>query len=55
MNRLSLRNQQLKFKTSEKLPIILEKSLEYNLNLIKKNQKIITCNGLGLGALGFDR
>ena len=32
INRLSLGNNQLKFKTAGKLPIILEKFREYTLN-----------------------
>jgi hypothetical protein len=36
MNRLSLKNNRLKFKTPEKLPIILEESIEYTPKLIKE-------------------
>ena len=32
----NLRNNQLKFKKSRKLPIIAEESIEYSLNLIQK-------------------
>ena len=32
MNRLSLRNNMLKFKASRKLPTFLEESMEYTLN-----------------------
>ena len=48
MNRLSLRNDQLKFKTAGKLPIILEESVEYTPNLIKENRTMSTCNPVGL-------
>jgi hypothetical protein len=52
MNPLSSKNYQLKFKTLGKLPNILEKSIEYILNLIKENQKLLTCNQLDLETLG---
>ena len=52
MNQLSLRNNRLKFKTSEELPIILEESVEYASNEWKQNQKMSTCNRLDLESLG---
>ena len=47
-----MKNNRLKFKTLEKLPINLEKNLRIYLKLIKKNQKITTCNQLDLETLG---
>jgi hypothetical protein len=38
MNRLSLRNNRLQFKTSRNLPIILGKSKEYTLPQIDKGK-----------------
>ena len=38
LNRLSLRNKRLKFKTSGKLPISLEEFIEYIPNLMKENR-----------------
>ena len=53
MNRLRLRNNRLKFKTSGKLPIILEEFIEeYTPNLINENQRMSTCNQLDLQSLG---
>ena len=49
MNRLSLRNNWLKFKTSGKLPIISRGIYEIRLKLVKKNGKLTTCNRLGFG------
>ena len=46
MNRLSLRNNRLKFKSAGKLPIILEEFIEYTSNLIKENRRMSTCNWL---------
>ena len=40
MNRLGLRNNQLKLETSGELPIILEESIENTLNEWKQNRKI---------------
>ena len=54
MNRFSLRHTWLKFKTSGKLLIIQEESMERyneNLNLIKKTWKMSTCHRLDLGTL----
>ena len=50
MNRLSLRNNRLKFKTSGELPVIWEESIEeYTSNEWKQNRKIMsTCNWLDL-------
>ena len=53
MNRLSLRNNRLKFETSRTLAIILEESIEYTLNEWKKqNRKMSTFNRLDLESLG---
>ena len=51
-NRLSLRNNRLKFTTSGKLSIALEESYEIYLKLVKENWKL-TCNWLDLETLGF--
>ena len=51
-NRLSLKNNQLKFETSGELPIILEDSIEYTSNEWKQNRKMSTCDRLGLESLG---
>ena len=51
-NRLSLRNNRLKFKTVGKLPIDLEEYMEYTPYLIKENQRLSTCNRLDLQTLG---
>ena len=48
-NRLSLRNNRLKFKSLGELRIILEKSIEeYTSNEWKQNRKMSTWNWLGL-------
>ena len=53
MNRLSLRNNQLKLETSGELPNILEESIEENTsNEWKQNRKMSTCNRLDLESLG---
>ena len=53
MNRLSLRNNQLKFEISGELSIILEKSAEeYTSNEWQQNWKMSTCNRLDLESLG---
>ena len=53
MNRLSLRNNQLKLETSGELPIILEKSVTSNMpQMNKANWKMSTCNRLDLELLG---
>ena len=52
MNWLSLRNNRLKFKTAEKLSIILEEFVEYTPNLIKENRRMWTCNRSDLQSLG---
>ena len=51
-DRLSLRNNQLKSKTSGKLPIIVSRGI-YGMYLksMKKSQKITTCNWLDLEKL----
>ena len=51
MNRLSLRNNWLKFKTSEKSPIIFEESIEYTL-IHLENQKMSMCKQLDLQTPG---
>ena len=52
MNRLSLRINRLKFKTTAgNLPIILEESIEYT-QLIEENERISKCNRLDLQTLG---
>ena len=51
MNRLSSRNNRLKFTTSGDLPIILEESIEYTSNEWKKHQNMPTCNRLDLESL----
>ena len=52
MNRLSLRNNRLKFKTAGKLLISLEEFIEYTPNSIKENRRMLTCNQLDLQTLG---
>jgi hypothetical protein len=52
MNRLSLRNNRLKFKIAGKLAIILEEFIEYTPNLIKENRRMSTCNRLDVQTLG---
>ena len=54
MNRLSLKDNQLKFKTSRELPITLEESIEeYTSNSYRKNRRMsTTCNRLDLQTLG---
>ena len=53
MNRLSLRNNRLKMKTSRETPIILEEFIILNISqIIKRHQKMSTCNGLDLESLG---
>ena len=52
MNRLSSRNNQLKFETAGNLPIILEEFIEIYPNLIKENRKMSTYNRLDLQTLG---
>ena len=52
MNRLSLRNNRLKFKTAGKLPIILEEFYSMYPNLIKENLRMWTCHRLDLQTLG---
>ena len=43
----------LKFKTAEKLPIILEEPMEYTpILIIKENRRMPTCNRLELQTLG---
>ena len=54
MNRLSLRNNQLKFKTLGKILLIIEEFYRIYVKLLKKNQKFTTCNQLDLEALEFD-
>ena len=51
-NRLSLRNNRLKFETSGEIPIILEESIEYASIEWKQNRKMWTCNRLDLQTLG---
>jgi hypothetical protein len=51
MNRLSLRNNQLKFKTARKLPIILEESTEYT-QFNKGKAEHVHSNRLDLQTLG---
>jgi hypothetical protein len=46
---LHLRNNQCKFKTWRKSPIILEGSMEYTPKIMKKNCKMSTCTPIGLG------
>ena len=46
INRLSLRNNQLKFKRSGKLPIIFRGIYRLYLKLVKKTRKVTTCNWL---------
>ena len=53
MNQLSLREDQLKFKTLGKLAIVLGRIHEIYLKSIKKNQKITTSNRLDFGTLGI--
>jgi hypothetical protein len=52
MNRLDLRNNRLKFRTSGKQPIFFEESIQYISNR-RKNRKMSTCNWLDLETLGF--
>ena len=52
MNRLSLKNNQLKFKTSRHLPIVLDEMNGMNLKLAKKHWNITTCNRLDLETMG---
>ena len=52
-NRLSLRNNQLKFKTPRILLIFVEESMEYTSNSLKRNQTMSTCSWLDLETLGF--
>jgi hypothetical protein len=52
MNRLSLRNNWLNFKTSGKLLTILEEIYGIYPNSMKKNWKMSTCNRLNLETLG---
>ena len=52
MSQLSLRNNRFEFKTSGCLPIILEEFRGIYLKLMKKNQKMSTCNQLDLATLG---
>ena len=52
MNRLSLRNNRLNFKTVGKLPVILEEFIEYTPISIKENRRMSTCNLLDLQTLG---
>ena len=51
MNRLSLRNKWLKFKTAGKLPIILEEFMEYTPIYWRKTGGCPTCNRLDLQTL----
>jgi hypothetical protein len=48
MNRLSLRNDRLKFETAGILPIVVEEYIEHAPNLIKEHRKMSTCNRLDL-------
>ena len=52
MNRLSLRNNRLKFKTAGKLPIVSEEFKEHTPILMKQNRRMSTCNRLDLQTLG---
>ena len=52
MNRLSLRNNWLKFKAAGKLPIVLRGIYRIYLNLVKENRRMSTCNRLDLQTLG---
>ena len=52
MNRLSLKNNWLKFTTAGKLLVVYEESLEYIPNLIKDNRRMSACNRLDLQTLG---
>ena len=52
-NRLSMKKNMWKFKTSEKLLIIVEEFAKYASNQVKKTEKITTCNWLDLETLGF--
>ena len=49
---VQLRNSRLKFKTSGKLPIISEESVEYTSHYQSALRKITTCNRLDLETLG---
>ena len=51
MNQLSLRNSRFKFKTSGRLPNILEESIDFPL-FIRKIRKKSTCSRLVLESLG---
>ena len=55
MNRLSLRNSRLKFKTSGNLPIILEESIEYTLNEYSKTGRCQHVSGWIYNKQDFDR
>ena len=47
MNQLNVKKiNHLKFKTSEKLPIVLEEFRQYTS--IKKNRKMTTCRNIGI-------
>ena len=52
INRLSLRNNRLKFKTAGNLPINLEEFYRIYPNLIKESWTMSTCNRLDLQTLG---
>ena len=52
MNRLSLRNNWLKFKTAGKLPTTLEDFVVMYPNLIQENRRMSICNRLDLQTLG---
>jgi hypothetical protein len=52
MNRLSLRNNRVKFTTAGNLPILLEEFIGIYPNLIKANRRLSTCNRLDLQTLG---
>ena len=51
MNRLSSRNNWLKFKIAGKLLIVLEGFIEYTPKLLKENRRMWTCNRLDLQTL----
>ena len=53
MNWLSLKNNWLEFKSSRKLPIVLEEIYRMNLKLAKKYWNITTYNRLNLGTIGY--
>ena len=52
MNRMSLRNNRLKFNTAGNLPIIFRGIYRIYFNLTKKNRRMSTCNRLDLQTLG---